>query len=105
MAKQRKDSIDSYTALGEAERAQAERDELAVMEQWLPVMASEDTLRKWIVDLLLQQQQQQPPVPAEGKDGSAKNVGQIMGALMKEHKNVVDGKLAQRIIKEELATL
>jgi uncharacterized protein len=104
MAKQRKDSIDSYTALGEAERAQAERDELAVMEQWLPVMANEDTLRKWIVDLL-QQQQQQPSVPAEGKDGSAKNVGQIMGALMKEHKNVVDGKLAQRIIKEELAKL
>jgi uncharacterized protein len=102
MAKQRKDSIDSYTAAGEEERAQAERDELAVMEQWLPVMASEDTLRKWIVDLL---QQQQPPPAVAGKDGSAKNVGQIVGALMKEHKNVVDGKLAQRIIKEELAKL
>jgi uncharacterized protein len=102
MAKQRKDSIDSYTAVGEAERAQAERDELAVMEQWLPVMASEDILRKWIVDLL--QPPQTPPAVA-GKDGSAKNVGLIMGALMKEHKNVVDGKLAQRIIKEELAKL
>jgi uncharacterized protein len=104
MAKQRQDSIDSYTAAGETARAQAERDELTVMEQWLPTMANEETLRGWIIDLI---RQQSSPAAAETKKdaSSAKTIGQLTGALMKEHKNVVDGKLAQRIIKEELAKL
>jgi uncharacterized protein len=102
MAKQRQDSIDSYTAAGETARAQAERDELTVMEQWLPTMANEETLRGWIVDLI---RQQSSTAEAKMDAASAKTIGQLTGALMKEHKNVVDGKLAQRIIKEELAKL
>jgi uncharacterized protein len=103
MAKQRQDSIDSYTAAGETARAQAEREELSVMEQWLPTMANEETLRGWIIDLI--RQQSSTAAAETKKDTSAKTIGQLTGALMKEHKNVVDGKLAQRIIKEELAKL
>jgi uncharacterized protein YqeY len=30
-------------------------------------------------------------------------MGKVMGALMKEHKAELDGKLAQKVVKEELA--
>ena len=34
--------------------------------------------------------------------GAAGNVGRIMGFLMKDHKADVDGKLAQKLLKEML---
>ena len=89
MAKMRQESIDMFTAGGAHERAEAERSELAVMEQWLPVVASEEQVREWV----------QEAIAEAGKD----NMGKVMGALMKNHKADVDGKMAQKIVKEELA--
>jgi uncharacterized protein YqeY len=37
--------------------------------------------------------------------GDAKNIGKIMGALMKAHKSEIDGTLAQKVVKEEVAKL
>ena len=89
MAKMRQESIDMFTAGGAHERAEAERSELAVMEQWLPVVASEEQVREWV----------QEAIAEAGTD----NMGKVMGALMKNHKADVDGKMAQKIVKEELA--
>lgn len=89
MAKQRQDSIETYKEAGETDRAESEQAELSIMEQWLPATASEDVLRKWIQDIIARDQ--------------VTHAGKLMGALMKEHKNEVDGKLAQRLVKEELA--
>jgi len=49
----------------------------------------EATTRKWVGEAIV-------------AAGDAPNAGKIMGALMKEHKGVLDGKLAQKIVKEEL---
>ena len=65
---------------GEPERAAAEKAELDVIAQWLPALASEDTVRGWIQSLI--------------DDGNT-NPGKLMGLLMKDHKDELDGKLAR----------
>jgi hypothetical protein len=89
MAKMRADSIKMYTDGGALDRAEAERAELAIIESWLPTMADEETTRQWV----------QEAIAAVGPD----NVGKVMGALMKAHKAEVDGGMAQRLVKEEIA--
>lgn len=89
MAKMRQDSIRMFEDGGATERANAERTELAIIESWLPTVANEDTTRKWV----------QEAIETVGLD----NVGKVMGALMKAHKSEVDGSLAQKLVKEEIA--
>ena len=91
MAKMRKESIDMFEKNDAPDRADAERAELQVIERWLPEEASEDTVREWV----------QEAIAEAGTD----NMGKVMGALMKKHKSEVDGKVAQKIVKEELAKL
>jgi uncharacterized protein len=90
MSKMRQDSIQMYTDNGAKERADAEQAELDVIQAWLPQMADEETTRQWVRDAI-------------ASVGSKDNMGKVMGALMKEHKMELDGGLAQRIVKEELA--
>ena len=91
MAKMRQESIDMFAKGGADDRADAERAELAIIERWLPKLASEDQTREWV----------KVAIEAAGKD----NMGKVMGALMKDHKAELDGKLAQKVVKEELAKL
>lgn len=85
MAKMRQESIAMYRDAGEsgAERLAAEEAELAVIEQWLPALADEATTRKWIQALI------------DAADGAPLNPGKMMGALMKDHREEIDGKLAK----------
>jgi hypothetical protein len=92
MAKMRLDSVTMFTDGGAEDRAEMERQELAVLESWLPAMANEDTTRTWVQEAI-------------GEVGDAKNIGKIMGALMKAHKAEIDGTMAQKIVKEEVAKL
>jgi uncharacterized protein YqeY len=89
MAKMRKESIDMYEKNDAPDRADVERAELKVIERWLPAVASDDTVRKWA----------QEAIAAAGTD----NMGKVMGVLMKKHKSEIDGGVAQKIVKEELA--
>lgn len=88
MSKMRKESIKMYRDNGADDRADVEQLELDVIERWLPEEASEDTVREWVKEAITE---------AGGKD-----IGKVMAALMKKHKSEVDGKMAQRIVKEEL---
>lgn len=89
MAKMRQESIEMFAEGGAEDRADAERAELAIIERWLPEAASEEQVREWV----------QEAIAEAGSD----NMGKVMGALMKKHKADVDGKMAQQIVKEELA--
>jgi uncharacterized protein YqeY len=93
MAKMRQDSIQMYASNNAPDRAAIEQAELDVIESWLPQMADEDTTRVWVQEAIQSLQSAQ--------QGS--NVGKVMGALMKEHKMELDGTLAQRLVKEEVA--
>lgn len=88
----RKESIDMFERGGAVDRANDERAELKIIEQWLPVTVSDESLiRQWAQDAIAE----------AGPD----NMGKVMGAFMKKHKADVDGGLAQTIIKDELAKL
>jgi uncharacterized protein len=89
MAKMRKESIDMYEKNGANDRADMERAELSVIEQYLPAAVSDDIVREWAKDAI-------------AEVGSVDNIGKVMGAFMKKHKLDVDGTIAQRIVKEEI---
>jgi len=92
LAKQRQESIDAFTQAQRPDRVAEERAELAVIETFLPRLADEATTRAWV----------QEAIAASGAS-SAKELGKVMGALMKAHKGDVDGDLARRLATELLA--
>ncbi|HEY8492394.1 MAG TPA: GatB/YqeY domain-containing protein [Myxococcota bacterium] len=91
LAKQRRESIEAFEAAGRAERAAEERAELAVIEEFLPRLADEETTRAWLREAIA--------ATGASKPG---DLGKVMGALMKAHKGEVDGQLARRLAQELL---
>lgn len=91
LAKQRQESIDAFTQANRPERVAEERAELAVVEEFLPRLADEPTTRGWVREA----------IAASGAT-SAKELGKVMGALMKAHKGDVDGDLARKLAAELL---
>ena len=91
LAKQRQESIDAFTQAQRPERVAEERAELGVIEEFLPRLADEATTRRWVEEA----------IAASGAT-SAKELGKVMGALMKAHKGDVDGDLARRLAAEKL---
>jgi uncharacterized protein YqeY len=92
LEKQRKESIEAFDGAGRTEQADEERAELAVIETFLPSLADEATTRAWVEEAI-----------AASGASSAKELGKVMGALMKAHKGDVDGNLARRLAAERLA--
>ena len=91
LAKQRQESIDAFSQANRPERVAEERAELGVIEEFLPRLADETTTRRWVEEAI-----------AASGASSAKEVGKVMGALMKAHKGDVDGDLARKIASELL---
>lgn len=91
LEKQRKESIEAFSNAGREELAAAERAELAVIQEFLPKLADEAKTRAWIDEAIAQ----------TGAAG-AKDVGKVMGALMKAHKGAIDGDLARHLVQERL---
>lgn len=91
LEKQRRESIEAFDAAGREEQAAAERAELAVIQEFVPSLADEATTRTWVAEA----------IQASGAS-ELKEMGKVMGALMKAHKGDVDGGLAQTIAKELL---
>lgn len=91
LEKQRKESIEAFTNAGREELAAAERAELAVIQEFLPQLADEGKTREWIDAAI-----------AQTGAASAKDVGKVMGALMKARKGEIDGDLARRLVQERL---
>lgn len=80
LAKQRKDSIEQFTKAGNNELAQIEKDELVVLETYLPTMMTQDEIRP-IVEAKIQEM---------GVTDKSK-IGMLLGALMKDLKGKADG--------------
>jgi uncharacterized protein len=91
LAKQRSESIAAYEEAGRDDLVEAERAELEVIEGFLPSLADEATTRAWVRDA----------IAATGADGPG-DLGRVMGRLMGAHKGEIDGKLANRIARQEL---
>lgn len=91
LEKQRKESIEAFTKGARPEMAENERAELAVIQEFLPQLADEAQTRAWVEAAIAQ----------TGAAG-AKEMGKVMGALMKAHKTEIDGTLARGIVQELL---
>lgn len=91
LAKQRRDSITAYEAGGRDDLVAAEAAELAVIEAFLPQMADEAQTRAWVEEAI-----------AASGASSMSDMGKVMGRLMGAHRAVLDGKLANRIVRELL---
>mmetsp|Transcript_43328 Transcript_43328/g.135713 ORF Transcript_43328/g.135713 Transcript_43328/m.135713 type:complete len:224 (+) Transcript_43328:551-1222(+) len=91
LAKQRSESIESYKSAGADDRAASEQAELDLISQWLPQLATEETVTGWAQEV----------IAATGASSPAE-MGKVMGMLMKDHKDEMDGKMAQQIVKNLL---
>ena len=90
-AKQLKESVEQYQKGGRDDLAKKELFELSLLDNYLPKQLSDDKLRK-IVKKTIQ----------DSGAESMKDMGRIMGILMKELSESADGKLVQKIVREEL---
>lgn len=91
-AKQRKESITQFEAAGRDELAAPEKEELAVLEAYLPQMMSQDDIR--------------PLAEAKqadlGIDDKAK-MGMLVGALMKDLAGQADGGDVKAVVESLFA--
>ena len=93
LAKQRKESIEAFSKGGREEMADTERAELVVIEEFLPELADAAQTRVWVEAAIAETGAREP-----------KEMGKVMGALMKAHKPEIDGNLAREIVQELLAS-
>ena len=87
--KQRKDASEQMRAAGRGELVDKEDEQAAVLREYLPEGLSEDEVRAIVREII-----------ASG----ANQMGPLMGALMPRIRGRFDGKEANRVVREELAT-
>ena len=92
-AKQLKESIDQYQKGGRDDLAEKEAFELSLLEKYLPDQLSEEQIRGTVKNI----------VKNTGAE-SIQDMGKVMGATMKELAGSADGKIVQKIVKEELSS-
>ncbi|MEO8854181.1 MAG: GatB/YqeY domain-containing protein [Ginsengibacter sp.] len=92
LVKQRKDSLEIYEKQGREDLASKEREEIEVIEKFLPKQISESELRD-IISKIIQ----------ETGASSPADMGKVMGAANKKLAGKADGKMIAGIVKELLA--
>jgi len=90
-AKQRKESIDQYTAGNRLDLVDVEKIELEIIESYLPTPMSEDE----IIELIDNQ------INKVGATGM-QDIGKVMGPIMGQLKGKADGSLVNKLVKQRL---
>jgi uncharacterized protein YqeY len=91
--KKRKDAAEQYEKGGRPELAQKEKDEMAVLEKYLPEQLSEEEIAGEIEKI----------IEETGAEGM-RDMGRVMGQVMQKLKGKADGSLVNRIVKEKLSS-
>ena len=91
LAKQRKDSLEIFVAQNREDLAQKERDELEVIEKFLPKQMTEEELREAIQQVI-----------AEVGATSGADMGKVMGSASKKLAGKTDGKAISAMAKQLL---
>ncbi len=89
-AKKLKKAIDEYKKLGSDDNVKALKEELTIVEEFLPEQMSDEELTK-VVDEVL-----------SSNNFTGSDMGKAMGLIMKKCGDVVDGKKVQALVKEKL---
>ena len=91
LVKQRKESIDLYEKGGRRELVAIEKQEMDIINSYLPKMMSEDDIKdiaKSVID-------------STGAS-SMSDMGKVMPEVMQQGKGLIDGKTAQKLVSEML---
>jgi uncharacterized protein YqeY len=91
MIKQREESAATYETGGRPELAQAERDEITVIREFMPKQMSPDESREAV----------KAAIAATGA-ASVKDMGKVMAALKERHTGQMDFGKASALVKELL---
>ena len=89
--KQRKDSIEQFEKAGRQELADKEKEEMALLQKYLPEQMSEDDLRSIVKETI-----------ATMGSVTIADMGKVMGAVMPKVKGKADGNLVGKIVREAL---
>lgn len=92
MVKQRKDSLEIFTAQKREDLAQREREEIEVIERYLPARMTPDELREEIGRII-----------QETGAESLKDLGKVMGVATRRLSGKADGKEVSDMAKSLLA--
>ena len=90
-SKQRQESADLYIQGGDQARADAELQEKAIIDSYLPEQLSEAEISKLVDEAIAQTEASGPAA-----------MGQVIGAVKKQAGAAADGSLIARIAKEKL---
>ena len=91
-AKQRRDSIEQFEKAERFDLASTEREELDVIQSYLPEQLSEEEIRKEVLAVI-----------EETEATSMKDMGRVMGPVMNRLKGKADGRIVQSVVKESLS--
>ncbi len=92
MVKQRKDSLEIFTQQGREDLAKKEREEIAVIEKFLPQQMDPAEVRAVLVQLV-----------AKAGASTPADMGKVMGLANKELAGKAEGKLISTIVRELLS--
>jgi len=92
LAKQRRDSITAYTDAGRTDLADAEQAELDIISEFVPAGPSMETIRGWVETAI-----------ATTNATEMRQLGKVMGAVMRDHRGKVDGSVVRSIASELLS--
>lgn len=91
LAKQRRDSLEIFAKQGREDLAQKEREELTIIEKFLPAQMSAEDLKKELQAIIEQ----------VGAKGPA-DMGKVMGIASKQLAGKTDGKTISETVKQLL---
>ena len=91
MIKQRRESADTYEGAGRLELAEQEREEIVIIEEFLPKQLSEDDVAAAVSEVI-------DELGAEG----LKDMGRTMGALKERYAGQMDFGKASAMVKAKL---
>jgi uncharacterized protein len=92
LVKQRKDSLEIYEQQKREDLAQKEKEEIEVIEKFLPKQLSLGELKEILTKII-----------ADTGAGSPADMGKVMGAATKQLAGKADGKTISTLVKELLA--
>ncbi len=91
MMKQRRDSLEIFEKQGRADLATKEKEEMAIIERFLPKQLTEDEIKEAVSKII-----------AETGASSAADMGKVMGVASKQLAGKADGKTISAIVKQLL---
>lgn len=89
--KKRKEAIELFEKGGRFDLAEKEKKELEILNKYLPEQMPEEEIAKFVEKIIQE-------IGATGP----KDIGKVMGAVMKELRGKADGATVQKIVKEKL---